>query len=68
MCGLGQVLYFLKVTKAMQLWFVLKLSIAFDTLESNFSPQGNHTDTREDREVCKGNELLHAESGNLLAA
>lgn len=46
----------------MQLCFVLKLSTeAIGTVASNFSPWGNYTDSREDREVYKGNELLHDE-------
>lgn len=40
----GQVLYFLKVAKATQLWFVLKLSIEVTgTVLSDFSPM----DTRQ---------------------
>lgn len=46
----------------MQLWFVFKLSTEeIDLVASNFSPWGNHTDSRENEDVYKRNELLHNE-------
>lgn len=48
---------------------VLKCSTeAVGTVASNFSPWGNHTDPREDREVYQRNELLHDEKRWLVSS
>lgn len=53
----------------MQLWFVFKLSTeAIDLVASNFSPWGNHTDSRENEDMYKGNELLHNEKQWLVSS